>query len=379
MNVRNRLTETDRSLFKWSLNTMDQAELIADFENNSNDVNWDVFVQHAHKSHLSGFIHWNFASPLKDKLKQEVWLPLQTQYVQILQSNLRFVALHEKMLQALEGNNIPFAVLKGMDLLFRIYRELGIRHLSDIDLLILPEDLEKVKLLFESIGFKCKQSIDKSTFHERQFQLHAALQARFNGLNIDVDILLYDTFLGLDFPTENLLKNRVKIYWKDQYTWVLKDSDAALFNILHLYVHLDKGNHFKMSSFIDVVKSLPALNYNVNKKRYDSNVQRKVEYVIDCLIWLGLIKDEYLPNRKRAPERYYFYLLFFLNEVNPTPLQLLRYKFLPRFFVYSLTWKSIPLLFREIFPSKRYLNYGSNNRNYISAWFKRFKHFTRKE
>ena len=336
------------------------------------------FLKQAVLSHLSGFAYRKL-SPVKGQIEPKLWKQLELQYVQLLQGNHQFLNLHQQMVALLEANEIQFAVLKGLDLLFRTYREEGIRHISDIDLLILPEDLQKVTDLFKVNGFKCKQSIDKSSFHEKHYQLHAPLQASLNGLNIDVHILLFDTFLGFDFPTKPLLDTRLKIDWEQQHTYVLAPKDAALFNLLHLYVHLDKGNHFKMSSFIDVQKTISALDYPGNKAQYPKQIQFKIEYVIDCMVWLGLLENDFLPQRKKAPARYFFYLLFFLQAVQPTFGQTLRYKFFPRLFLYQFSWKTLPLLFHEVFPSKRYLLYSAPNSSYLGAWLKRLQHFTRKK
>lgn len=336
------------------------------------------FLKQAVLSHLSGFAYRKL-SPVKGQIEPKLWKQLELQYVQLLQGNHQFLNLHQQMVALLEANKIQFAVLKGLDLLFRTYREEGIRHISDIDLLILPEDLQKVTDLFKVNGFKCKQSIDKSSFHEKHYQLHAPLQASLNGLNIDVHILLFDTFLGFDFPTKPLLDTRLKIDWEQQHTYVLAPNDAALFNLLHLYVHLDKGNHFKMSSFIDVQKTISALDYPGNKAQYPKQIQFKIEYVIDCMVWLGLLENDFLPQRKKAPARYFFYLLFFLQAIQPTFGQTLRYKFFPRLFLYQFSWKTLPLLFHEVFPSKRYLLYSAPNSSYLGAWLKRLQHFTRKK
>ena len=337
-----------------------------------------TFIKQAVLSHLSGFAYRNL-SPVKENVDPKLCKQLELQYVQVLQGNHQFLNLHQQMVALLEANKIQFAVLKGLDLLFRTYREEGIRHISDIDLLILPEDLQKVTDLFKANGFKCKQSIDKSSFHEKHYQLHAPLQASLNGLNIDVHVLLFDTFLGFDFPTKPLLDQRLQMDWAQQHTYVLATKDAALFNLLHLYVHLDKGNHFKMSSFIDVQKTISALDYPNNKAQYPKHIQVKIEYVIDCMVWLGLLEHDFLPQRKKAPARYFFYLLFFFQAIQPTFGQTLRYKFFPRLFLYQFSWKTLPLLFHEVFPSKRYLLYGTPNSSYLGAWWKRLKHFTRKK
>lgn len=337
-----------------------------------------LFLKQAVLSHLSGFVYRNL-SAVKEQIEPKLYKQLELQYVQVLQGNHQFLTLHQQMVQLFAANEIQFAVLKGLDLLFRTYKEEGIRHISDIDVLILPKDLQKVTTLFETNGFKCKQSIDKSSFHEKHYQLHAPLQASLNGLNIDVHVLLFDTFLGFDFPTKPLLDKRLKIDWAQQQTFVLAPKDAALFNLLHLYVHLDKGNHFKMSSFIDVQKTISALDYPANKTQFAKPIQEKVEYVIDCMIWLGLLEHDFLPLRKKAPVRYYFYLLFFLQAIEPSKWQTFRYKFFPRLFLYPFSWKTLPLLFHEVFPSKRYLLYGAPNSSYLGAWIKRLKHFTRKK
>lgn len=377
MKFNNNLSHTDRFLLKWSSSFFNPTLHYPEFLEHKDKIDWNTFSEKAQLSHLSGFAYWFFLNNKLSGFNASLWKSLQIKYVQILQSNTHFLTLHQEMCTMLEDHQIPFSVLKGMDLIFRTYRELGVRHISDIDLLILPEHLEKVKLLFEEKGFSCSQSVDKSHFHEKHFQLHAPLQASKNGMNIDVHIMLYDTLLGFHFPTEQLISRREKISWQEQETWVLQKSDSALFNILHLYVHLDKGNHFKMSSFLDVLLTLSALDYPKNKHHFEVNVQTKIEHVIDCMIWMGLLNEDYLPRRKKAPKRYYFYIQFFLKEQKPTLSQLIRFKFLPRFVPSSFSWKIFPLIFFEAFPSKKYLNKGNPNSHYAIAWIKRLRYFAR--
>jgi hypothetical protein len=131
------------------------------------------------------------------------------------------------------------------------------------------------------------------------------------------------------------------------------------------------------SSFLDVLLTLPALDYPNNKHHFEVNVQTKIEHVIDCMIWMGLLNEDYLPSRKKAPKRYYFYIQFFLKEQKPTLIQLIRFKFFPRLVPSSFSWKILPLIFFEVFPSKKYLSKGNPNSHYAIAWFKRLKYFAR--
>lgn len=336
------------------------------------------FLKQAVLSHLSGFAYRKL-SPVKGQIEPKLWKQLELQYVQLLQGNHQFLNLHQQMVALLEANKIQFAVLKGLDLLFRTYREEGIRHISDIDLLILPEDLQKVTDLFEAHGFKCNLQVYVSKFYEKHIPNHAPLQASFNGLNIDVHVFVLNKKSQSYFSTNDLILNREKIFWNDQYTYVLEKKNSALFVILHLHKHIDHGNAIKMSSFIDVQKTISALDYPNNKAQYPKQIQVKIEYVIDCMVWLGLLENDFLPQRKKAPARYFFYLLFFLQAIQPTFGQTLRYKFFPRLFLYQFSWKTLPLLFHEVFPSKRYLLYSAPNSSYLGAWLKRLQHFTRKK
>jgi len=336
------------------------------------------FLKQAVLSHLSGFAYRKL-SPVKGQIEPKLWKQLELQYVQLLKGNHQFLNLHQQMVALLEANKIQFAVLKGLDLLFRTYREEGIRHISDIDLLILPEDLQKVTDLFEAHGFKCNLQVYVSKFYEKHIPNHAPLQASFNGLNIDVHVFVLNKKSQSYFSTNDLILNREKIFWNDQYTYVLEKKNSALFVILHLHKHIDHGNAIKISSFIDVQKTISALDYPNNKAQYPKQIQVKIEYVIDCMVWLGLLENDFLPQRKKAPARYFFYLLFFLQAIQPTFGQTLRYKFFPRLFLYQFSWKTLPLLFHEVFPSKRYLLYSAPNSSYLGAWLKRLQHFTRKK
>lgn len=56
----------------------------------------------------------------------------------------------------LDSLGIPFIPLKGLDLLIRAYPSLGTREMTDMDILIRPQDIRKVMAYFESKGLTRK-------------------------------------------------------------------------------------------------------------------------------------------------------------------------------------------------------------------------------
>ena len=78
---------------------------------------------------------------------------LKDSYLSTLRRNLQVQAFLKQLDQALTPTGIPCIVWKGAAYICNLYPNLGLRPMDDIDLMLLPADLEKFKGLLSGLGF----------------------------------------------------------------------------------------------------------------------------------------------------------------------------------------------------------------------------------
>lgn len=74
--------------------------------------------------------------------------------------NLRFNGELHLLLTALNAENIPLILLKGMVLANTVYENIGLREMNDIDVLARPEHLTRIADILMGMGYKPLQPID---------------------------------------------------------------------------------------------------------------------------------------------------------------------------------------------------------------------------
>lgn len=79
---------------------------------------------------------------------------LQSIYYLALQTNLRHLAVLKQVFSAFNSEAIPAAVIQGLALLVDLYADPGLRPVSDIDLWVLPEQMDKASAALRGLGFE---------------------------------------------------------------------------------------------------------------------------------------------------------------------------------------------------------------------------------
>lgn len=97
----------------------------------------------------------NSPAPLQTNSVPE-WDDFCSEFESRVRVNRTRVDYFKSVYRELESLGIPFIPLKGLDLLFRAYPSLGMREMTDMDILIHPRDVRKVMAYFESKGLTRK-------------------------------------------------------------------------------------------------------------------------------------------------------------------------------------------------------------------------------
>ena len=100
-------------------------------------LRWDRFLRSASENRVSPLLYLNLAKGQHSRnIPGPVMEQLRTEYVGSRARNMNIFHQFGEMAQALRTAGVPFIPLKGIDLAGRIYTDVGVRPMSDIDLFV---------------------------------------------------------------------------------------------------------------------------------------------------------------------------------------------------------------------------------------------------
>ena len=98
---------------------------------------------------------------------------LFSHYCKVMLHSERQMMAIERMFEAFEPNGIPFMPLKGCNMK-KLYTKPELRSMGDVDILIHPEDHDRIFPLMEELGFRYNKE-DDHVFDWRSPNLHVEL------------------------------------------------------------------------------------------------------------------------------------------------------------------------------------------------------------
>ncbi len=120
---------------------------------------WDRMVETAGREGVSAVLFHNLREQrLGDQVPRNIFAALSQAYHSNLKRNLRIIGELRKILTALHAAEIPCIVLKGIVLAERIYPDIAMRGMSDVDLLVKKKDLFRTDETLFRFGYFSRDS-----------------------------------------------------------------------------------------------------------------------------------------------------------------------------------------------------------------------------
>ncbi len=195
--------------------------------------------------------------------------------------NLCFYQRLEEIIHEFDKAGIDVIIVKGGLWAEQFYKNIALRSMSDIDLLIRKEDFLKANHLLNSLGFK----------HEKEkFSLGWSLGSISHiksglGLKIDLHWSLTKTNSPFSIKMEEVWNRRKKVIIADISTYTLCVEDMILFFCLHtLYNHyLNIG----LQAFCDLAEIVKHNKDNINWHNLDKLAAKyKLSFIVYAGLWL---------------------------------------------------------------------------------------------
>lgn len=213
-------------------------------------TNWNLFTERCIGTYLAAIVYTNLGL-IEASVPKEVEAALANSYNQILVRNIRLYQSFTTVLSGLNEAKIDCIPLKGIYLAETVYKNLGLRHLSDIDLLVRSADADKVRELMDRNGWTVTKVELKSELEKEQFTPAHPYTFRKNGVTIELHTHLYNRNQRAAITEEEL--------WTNTHSEVFCDGTIRQFSsemllqhlCLHLYKHLI-GADCKLVSFCDI-------------------------------------------------------------------------------------------------------------------------------
>ena len=209
----------------------------------SETLDWDYIIEYSVRQGISSLLYWNLSRISNGKVvPYEITKHLEKIYYSNLARNILLYDELSKILKAFKKAGVDTIVLKGAFIAEEIYQNIGLRPMSDLDLLIKERDLIRVKNeLTELMYF--------SAFHTKHYeQLQTVLSNEHLFVHKDKEVYI-DLHWNI-LPPESPYKIDVNKLWENAKlvnitgveTLILAPEDL----LQHLCLHLD--NHINYST-----------------------------------------------------------------------------------------------------------------------------------
>jgi hypothetical protein len=327
------------------------------------EVEPDAFTGLAREEGLSGLLYKILKeNGLIQKFPAPVQKSLRDSYLLSLTNNIVLINDLSRVLLSLEEKGVRTIVHKGSALLERVYADIGVRPVMDIDLLICEErDDDKVNGIMESIGYRLTSTCPRIYNNGRTI------------IDIHTDI---DSFsrLGRIPHTPELDNNSL---WESGSPWGASFDSVRILSpedtVLTLSIHLVKHSFLRLLWLIDiieVIKGNPGIDWKKTGQRArESGFDKLLFYVLSYINKISRVIPEDL-----------------LSEIRPERLGLIEKKIMDRiinnqrrdgygdilyFYTIKGTFKRIIFASRILFPAQDKIKEMSGSRYPFIYYLKR--------
>ncbi len=202
------------------------------------DPDWIHLIDKARQEEVSAVLFHNIRKHhLEGLVPQESYKDLSNQYYTNLKRNMSIIGELREVLAALQKAAILCIVLKGIALSERVYPNIAMRGMSDVDLMVRKDDLFRVDDQLSSLGYISRDSsVAKAILNPAGYL--ASLEYRKNdpsSLNLHLHWHTVNTSIPATMFVEQIDLNRL---WEHSTMTSVADSHALMLRPEHMIIYL---------------------------------------------------------------------------------------------------------------------------------------------
>lgn len=340
-------------------------------ESARNNLDWDRFLEKTRENGISPLIFFRLNKIDKDNtdIPSDILEKLKGDYFLNATRNILIFKKLGAILEEFRQAGLEVIVLKGAALAETIYRNLALRLMTDLDLLIRKEDLSRIDEQLKILGYYSSDilvnDIDFSSTYLTTLDYRSSTD---NSLSLHI----HWHFVNSSIPNESYIKNiNMDNIWQDAEKIHIANVETLVMAPHHLLIHLSEHalrvTHSlrKFSFFCDINESV---NFYSERLDWDLLIKDSFKFNLNRMVYISLsltskfmctkIPKDVLAELK--PKRFYLGEKIFLNRIlNNNSFSGMSY--LVHLSMNRGLFKKMNFLGRTLFPPSRVIA----QRNYI--------------
>jgi len=275
------LSPEDTVLLCCARTSIDKATIIKVKEALNCRLNWNYIIETALQHGIAPLLYHNLSEMADDGngIPEKVVGYLRKLYNGNVARNILLYNDLSKVLKAFKHAGIDVIVLKGAALAETVYHDIGLRPLSDIDLLVRKKDLGIAKKTLSELGYMLDEEVSPEKYNE-EFGCDLYYTGKVNILEIHWDIVR---------KTKSDRYTRIEIgrIWERAMPAKIAGVDTLVMSpedmLLHSCVHLPKHRYNRLIWLSDIVEIIEH-----NDIDWGYVIESAEEYRTKAYIYYGL-------------------------------------------------------------------------------------------
>jgi hypothetical protein len=283
--------EEDRLLLYFCRKDIDLRKKKKIIEIQRKGIDWDCFLRKARENGISAVVY----SQLKEIRKDCPYIPSfvfkklkKVYYLNATKNSLIFEELG-KVLKTFRKTGLQVIILKGAVLAEKIYGNLALRPMTDVDLLVKKEDLWRLDEQLKNLGYR------PSDISVEDIDFSSTYLTTLDYRSLSPNSPSFHThwhFVNSTIPNESYIKNiKIEDIWRDAEKTKIADVETLVMAPHHLLIHLSEHalrvthSLSKLSFFCDIDE---VVNSYQERLDWELLIKESLKFNLNRMVFLSL-------------------------------------------------------------------------------------------
>ncbi len=201
------------------------------------EEDWPLIYLAAEKHAVAPLLYYKL-KPYKDyiNMKPEIWELLRNGYFKNAAINMRFYNTLGTLINAFSNNQIPVIVLKGPHLAATVYNNIALRTMSDIDLLVKPQNIRAAVKILKKLG-----SIEKDTNIDNR-SVNLVYEILATKVTVELHWKLFASIYDCQVNMDDIWRRKTYRELEKNTALTLADEDLLIYLCGHAVKHIKDMN-----------------------------------------------------------------------------------------------------------------------------------------
>ena len=192
-------------------------------------------------------------------------------YIRVYFDNEKKKKIYCEISNILNKEKIEFIPLKGFYIIEHLYNDYGQRHISDIDILIKENQLDRITRLMIENNYSIKQEFYKTEYIKNIIGSPHPITFIKNNVAIEIHTHLHSKISTFKIDVQDYWKRAINENLISIPTKQLCKTDFLQYLCIHLYKHVMIEKSISLKHFIDIYKFLNIYSNEVNWNQLTKN------------------------------------------------------------------------------------------------------------